>query len=113
MLPSAITTDAPNELNAVPSEATISESSVAVVHPPAGLSKTYAEPWNVLVPTVVLAAPTTIVSESIATAPKLANSPPSDAVSFADSVESSQPAAGFAKTYAAPCWLLPFTAALQ
>src|ERR1700722_15626352 len=86
-----------------PSEAVSSAVWVALAHPDAGSTNTYAAPSLA----VLFAAPATIVFPDTATddprAPPVA---PSEAVSSAVWVAFAHPDAGFTNTYTAPCCVL-------
>ena len=86
-----------------PSEAVSSAVWVASRQAPAGLTNTYAAPWNACVPTLWEDAPATIVSPEIATVlPSPSEATPSEAVSRAIGVAWAQPAAGRWNTKTSP-----------
>ena len=60
-------TETPRRSPAAPSEAVSLSVSVPLAQPPAGLTNTYAAPWEALAPTVALDAPATTVSPNTAT----------------------------------------------
>src|SRR4051812_25891550 len=97
-------TDAPKWSSSTPSPALSLAVWLASSHPAAGLTKTYAFPTSVLPPNVASRAPATTVSPEMATElPSLSPAAPSEAVSSAVGLASSQPDAGLTNTSAAPC----------